>query len=247
MRLDELKLETPLQIHINRGGYHFEVTSKIRQAGPGYVSVTRLGSRTQVFEFRKTDVVEIIYREEDKDRLWKWKNVEAILISEEEGQFHRFISFKEGESFNRRDNYRVFIGEKVILHYLVNNTKNLEKMQDLEELSSHMAFDYDVDAEELKRDWYRYLSCDALLHNISESGIGFYTNQLLEKGDQFAFEVETDAGKIDCKGIIVRKSEKGLDSFSYYYGGKVVESSGNMAKYIYDLQREQLKKVRHRV
>lgn len=245
MLISEMKLGKPLEIYINRDGYHYKVVSKIEEVAQDHVSVTLIASRTRIFEFQSTDIVDIVYR--DDERLWKWKNVTGGVITLDGEKFHSFTSKESGESFNRRSAFRVYVGERIVLHCLVHDLNRLSEIQDKEALHSQTVFNYDAGADVLTEDCYRYMDCDAVLKDISEVGAGIYTNQVMENGDEITFEYNTDFGLITCKAVVVRKLNSYQSSFMYYYGCRFTETSRNLTKYIYDMQRKQIKKTREKV
>lgn len=242
MRISEMKIGKPIEIYINRDGYHYRVVSKIEDVTEDRICVTLIASRTRVFEFEPTDTVDIVYREDD--RMWKWKNVAGSVVMLDDERFHAFTTKEEGESYNRRNAYRVYIGEKLILHYLVHDVKRLKDIADMDALHSQTVFNYDSGADVLKEDCFRYVDCDAFIKDISEVGAGIYANQKLEKGDEVTFEFDSDFGMISCKAAVVRRLDSYQSSFMYYYGCRFSETSRNLSKYIYEKQREQLKKSR---
>ncbi len=57
--------------------------------------------------------------------------------------------------------------------------------------------------------------------------------------------LDTEFGKICCNAVVVRHTESRHSSFKYYYGCRFLETSRNLSKFIYEKQREVLKKVRY--
>lgn len=242
MLLSEMKIGKPLEIYINREGYNYRVVSKIEDAAQGRVCVTLIASKKRVFEFLETDAVDIVYR--DEDRMWKWKSVVGGVTELDGEKFHCFYSDAEGESFNRRNAYRVFVGEKLTVQYMMYDTKRLNEWKDLEALHSETVFNYDAAADVMRAGCFRYVDCPAVLKDISEDGAGLYMDQKLENGDEVAFEFGTDFGTVSCRAKIVRRLESRQGSFLYYYGCRLLETSRNLSKYIYDMQSRQLRRAR---
>lgn len=242
MWLGEMKLGKPLEIYIDRDGYHYKIVSKIEDVAEDHICVTLIASHSRVFEFTPEDIVDIVYREDD--RMWKWKSVTGSVMMLDDEQFHCFTTTEEGESYNRRNAFRVYVGDKLIIHYLVHDLKRLNEIKDKEALHSQTVFNYDPGSDVLKEDCFRYVDCDAVLKDISEVGAGIYTDQKMEKGDEISFDFDTDFGKIHCKAEIVRKLDSYQSSFFFYYGCRFIESSRNLSKYIYDMQRKQIRKIR---
>lgn len=243
MLLSEMKIGRPLEIYISREGYHYKVVSKIEDVSDGRVCVTLIASKTRVFEFLETDVVDIVYRDEDK--MWKWKSVIGGVTEIDGDKLHCFYSDEEGESFNRRNAYRVFVGEKLIVQYMVHDAKRLREFDDVDELHSETIFNYDASLDLMRADCFRYVDCRAVLKDISEDGAGLYMDQKLETGDELSFDFETeDFGVISCRARVIRRLESRQGAFKYYYGCRFKETSRNLSKYIYEMQRKQLRKAR---
>ncbi len=243
MLLNEMMIGRPLEIFITREGYHYRVVSKIEHVSDGCACVTLIASKTRVFEFLETDKVDLVYREEEK--MWKWRSVVGGVTEVCGQKLHCFYSEEEGESFNRRNAYRVFVGEKLVVEYLVYDAKRLRDFDLTQELHSEMVFNYDADADAMRADCFRYVECRAVLKDISEDGAGLYMDQKLEPGDEITFDFQTrDFGIINCRARIVRRLESRQGSFRYYYGCRFKETSRNLSKYIYEMQRKQLRKAR---
>lgn len=242
MLIGDVRLGSPLEIYINRDGYNYKIVSKIEEVASDHISVTLIASKNRVFEFKDDDVVDIVYREDEK--MWKWKNVRGSVIVLDGEKFHCFETDRPGESYNRRMAYRVYIGEKMVMQYLVHDLVRLKQLKDKEALHSQTVFNYDAGSDVLKEDCYRYVECDAFLKDISEVGAGIYMDQELMPGDEISFEFESEFGHIACKAVIVRKLDSHRSSFLYYYGARFTETTRNLTKYIFEMQRKQLRKAR---
>ncbi len=240
MRPDELKLGAPLEIYINRDGYNYRVISKIEDATPDRIGVTLIASRTRVFQFLDTDVIDLVYRQDDK--MWKWKNVKGFVIELEGSKLHAFAIEKEGEPFNRRNAFRLSFNEKIIIHHRVRDAIRLKRMRDMGALRSQMVLNYDKTLDAVKEDCYRWMDCDSFMRDISEYGAGFYCDDELEKGDEISFEFDSEFGMISCEGIIVRVKEDVKGYFDNYYGCRFTDTSKNLVKYLYETQRKRIKK-----
>ncbi|MBQ9119112.1 MAG: hypothetical protein IJY09_03520 [Lachnospiraceae bacterium] len=242
MFIRNVKLGRPLEIYINRDGYNYKVISKIEEVAEDHICVTLIASKNRVFMFKSTDVVDIVYREDEK--MWKWKSVKGSVMTLDGEKFHCFTTKAEGESYNRRNAYRVYVGEKLVVKYMVHDMDKLKKLKDNEALHSQQIFNYDAGADVLKEDCYRYVDCNAFLKDISELGAGFYMDQELLPGDEIMFEYETEFGTIGGTARVVRKLASRRSSFLYYYGTRLMETTGNLTQYIYSMQRKQLKRAK---
>ncbi|MDD5934381.1 MAG: PilZ domain-containing protein [Clostridiales bacterium] len=220
MLLGDTKIGKPIDIYINRDGVNYRVASKIEDARDGRVCITLIASAKRIFQFLDTDVIDIVYR--TNDRMWKWSNVKGGITELDGEKFHCLYSDKPGESYNRRNAFRVSISDMVNLSYKIN-----------------LEGDFD-EAEEC----YRTEHCPAMLRDISELGVGFYTNEVLSAGTEISFEFPTDVGEIKCYAVVIRFFESRQSRFKYYYGARFIETNRTLTKYIYDRQRQELAKAR---
>lgn len=243
MRISEMKPGKPLEIYITRDGYHYRVVSKIEEAGEAHVFVTLIASGKLVFEFRPTDVVDLVYREDDQ--VWKWKSVQGSIEQLDGEEFHCFTAAEEGETYNRRNAFRVPIEQELMVQFLSRDPERLRMVSELEALHSRTEEFSDAELDALQEDCFCFIDCSALLKDISELGAGLYANRRLEKGDELSFVLDTEFGKICCNAVVVRHTESRHSSFKYYYGCRFLETSRNLSKFIYEKQREVLKKVRY--
>lgn len=223
MLLGEMKIGKPLEIFIHRDGYDYRVVSKIEDVEKGRICITLIASERRVFQFLDTDVVELVYRTEN--RMWKWTNVKSSVIQLESEMFHCFMSNENGVSYNRRNAYRVNIDEKIKL--------------------KHKIKDQDQSANEDGS--FEVIICDALLRDLSEVGVGFYSNGLLGLESQIEFEYRSFTGAIQCEAVVVRFFESRHGDYRYYYGCRLTKSSQTLTKYIYEKQRQELKKIQDSV
>lgn len=242
MRPENLRLGAPLEIYINREGYNYKVVSKIEDVQPDRIGVSLIASRTKIFRFLETDVIDLVYRLEDK--MWKWRNVRGDVAEIDGSMIHVFYLFSESEPYNRRNSFRLQMDEKVVIHHRVRDPIKLRKLIDNGAVRSQSVLKFDKTLDAVKEDYYRYVDYDCFMRDLSEEGAGFYCDEILEKGDEISFEFNTDFGMVSCEGIIVRTRQNSEGLFDNYYGCKFTETSGNLAKYLYDTQRKLLQKKR---
>ena len=83
-----------------------------------------------------------------------------------------------------------------------------------------------------------------MIKDISENGAGIFTDEELEMEDELFFEIPSPYGNLLVKVFIIRKEEvkSVTNRFGHYYGCAIVESDQKLLRYIYDLQREILKR-----
>lgn len=223
MLLGEMKVGKPIEIYIKRDGYNYRLISKIEDASKGRVCISLIASAKHVFHFQDTDEVDLVYRNDD--HMWKWNKVKGSIIQLNGEMFHCLYSDLAGEPYNRRDAYRVNISESIVLFHKVVTE---DVFHPTEEKS-------------------RIEHCSAMLRDISEVGVGFYSDQLFDIQSEVSFSFKTEVGDIKVRAVVVRSFESRKSNFSYYYGCRLVESSRNLSKFIFDRQRKDLQKTRERL
>lgn len=233
MQLGNLKVGKSIDIFVEREGYRYRLGSKIEgsEAGKVYVSLITSGSR--VFQFVDTDKIQIVYR--DGNRMWQWDNVKGSVALYEKTKVHSLVSKNEGTSFNRRGAYRVDMLEEIIIYHFKENGEEAitheNGLTDMDEYGNEVGC---VDVDEM----------EGMLKDLSENGAGFYTNKLLKPGDVIGFPLYTTFGTMYFKGSIVRHTETRAGKYMEFYGCTFERSDKNLAKYLFTLQRERLRRQR---
>lgn len=222
MLLTEMKLGKSLEIFVFRGEYKFRLVSKIEDVVKGRVSVTLIASKNRVFQFYDTDKIFFVYR--DENRLWKWNNVMPGMTEIDGYKLHCFYTDKEGESFNRRNSYRVFIGEDIKLFYPKEDEDN------------NIGDDSETEM----------LVCDGFLKDLSENGAGIFSDERFSLKDILSFTVYTDLGALQCKAEVVRISQENHGIYRRYYGCCFVKSDQNLTKFLFSKQRQLLHSKRNK-
>ncbi len=230
MRLENLKVGRGLEIYVTRAGYRYRLVSTIESTTPGKVYITLIASASKVFRFLDTDEVDIVYR--DETRIIQWDKVKGSIETVDKTQMHCFTSNKEGISFNRRESFRVDIGDEIVL-YRFHHKEAIEKTEEIQ------MDDYGNEVGTVTVEEF-----EGLLKDVSENGCGFYTNQLLNIGDEIGFPLFTSFGSMYFKCEVVRHMERRNEKFMEFYGCRFLRSDKNLGKYLFALQRERLQKQR---
>lgn len=230
MRLENLKVGRGLEIFVTRAGYRYRLVSTIESTSYGKVYITLIASGNKVFRFLDSDQVDIIYRDEVHMR--QWQNVTGSVEILDNTKMHCFTSDKEGTSFNRRKVYRVELEEMTSLYRFFHKDP-IEKAEELE------CDDYGNEINSVTVEAF-----DGIIKDASENGVGFYTNQILNIGDEIGFSLVTTFGPMYFKCEIVRHMERRGEKFREFYGCIFVRSDKNFSKYLFELQRKRLHKQR---
>ncbi|BCN31565.1 flagellar brake protein [Anaeromicropila herbilytica] len=235
MYLKELSPGKTVNIYVTRDGYKYRVVSKIEDVNDDHVFVTLIAKNKRVFRFLDSDQVDIIYKHGQS--LYLWENVKAGVTELDDDQVHYFMSQKKGTIYNRRNAYRVEYGTSLILHYSVLNEDmmefKLDEFDDLSILQNYM--DLDLFDEKI---------CEGYMKDLSETGIGIYANEEFKVGDEIAFDLSTDFGDMHCKVKVIRITKAYHNVYRYCYGCEFIQSSRELPKHIFNLQRKIIHKVR---
>lgn len=232
MVLSDIKIGKSIEIFIDRQGYRYRIVSKIEDVQQDNISVTLIASRDKIFQFTQFDKVEILYRMEE--RLWKWKKIKGGVKNLEGTKVHNLqltTNEDEGEIFNRRDAYRVFVGESVDVKYYVLNPEYKEYVKAVEEGKADTS---------VKVEQYIIHHCEGFIKDISENGVGVFLSVKFELKSELEFSFATEHGNIFCKAEVARITKERHGIFEDYYGCSLNESSKNLLKYIFNMQRIQV-------
>ncbi len=238
MEISELKIGTLLEIYIRRDGYNYKVISKVEYVDDQRVGVTPIASRTKLFRFKNSDIVDIVYRLEDKS--WKWSKVRAGIATLKDGsKLHVFVPDGKAESYNRRVSYRLPMSKDIMITYEVIQFNSLYD-EDKKKGDKTPELTLDKTLSEISES-YKEMTCRAYLRDLSEGGAAIYANVELKKGDVVSFEVPFGEETVRCRSIVIRKmsgDERGL--YAYGYGLSYIETSSNYITYFFSEQRKML-------
>lgn len=218
MLIKEMLLGRKLEILVDREGYNYRLISKIEGTMDGVVAVSAIATKGRMFHFEEGDDVTIVYRGEE--RMWKWEHVKPGLARLEGETVHTFSSREQGQVYNRRESFRVSIGENLLM-YRVFITQNEEGETE----------------EKLK-------SFEGLLADLSVSGAGIYTDEELELDAVMGFDMPTHMGIMTCRGKIVRKTDVYDKPFRNFYGCEFTKVRKELERYLFERQRLMLQKER---
>ncbi len=240
MLLENISIGRTLEIFIERDEYRYHFTSKVEDTNETRVCVTAIASCGRFFSFLPKDKVRILYREDDV--MWEWNQVNPGLAKLEGTPVHYFQIVDKGQSYNRRNAYRVKLLEDMKFGYY-----QLPGRKDkISQLPLPEGYDK-MEPKELEN-WHQTMPepiyIKGMIKDISENGAGIYTDKNLEMEDELFFEIPSSYGNLLVKVFIIRKEEMEsvTNRFGYYYGCAIVESDQRLLRYIYDLQREILKR-----
>lgn len=265
MLLENIALGKTMEIYVDRDGYRYRLVSKVEKTGVKKICLTAIMAGGRAFKFRPEDKIRLVYRSEDQ--MWEWLNVKAGLAMLDDEPVHYFEIVNKGQSFNRRQAYRVNIDADVEIGFyqVPGNRQRLSYVPLVKE--EYEAFvdgnGVELEREEDDRSGKVFIEkrlrmvpmkeaeerkIRGFVHDISETGMGFYSNELLEIENSFYTRIPSDYGPLQVRCSIVRVDDhpKGNRRFRYYYGSIYEESDQKLIRYIYDVQRRQIQKQRDR-
>ena len=226
MHLGELKLGKSIEIYVTRDRYKLRLVSKIEDVAYDHIAVSLITGNGRVFQFQEKDHIEFIYK--DEQRLWKWSGMTGTIEKLDDTFVHCFYGPADGESYNRRNAYRVYIGEETRFHWIKNGS--IQVLQDnIEDMS-------EVEEPGLTK------NASGHLKDISETGAGIYCNEDIKLHDAVSFKLITRVGIIKCIGEVVRITNETNGIYRRFIGINFVEVSSVISKYVFLVQRLQLKK-----
>ncbi len=266
MLLENISLGRTLEIFVDREGYRYRLVSKVEDTNAKRVCVSVIAANGRAFLFHPED--EISLRYQDEDQIWEWTKVKAGLAKLEGSPVHWFEITDKGSSFNRRNAYRVELNEELeIGYYEIPDTEKKsaqapmireEYVPGLEETPVGVEMTVGEPTGKIGEDgkeiWARYVSqMDAVPHNekalvknISETGLGMYSNCILQEEDNFFLAIPSPYGALKVKATVIRISKMNpvRDKYHFYYGCVYNESDQRLIRYIYDIQRKRIQKRR---
>lgn len=217
MQIKEMLVGKKLEILVDREGYHYRFVSKVEGTTDNSVAVSLIAAKGCAFHFEDTDDVSIVYR--GTERMWKWDHVKAGVARLDGATVHAFFSKNPGQAYNRRESFRVPIGESLLMNKII----ELETEEGLEE---------------------REEKFEALLADLSVNGAGLYTNADLELDTTISFDMPTNVGILSCKGTIVRRADVSDKPFCNFYGCDFIVVRKELERYLFERQRLMLQKER---
>lgn len=252
MILENIPLGRTLEIYIDREGYRYRLVSKVEDASAKRVCVTLIAANGRAFQIRAEDDIRLVYR--DEDQIWEWPQVKGGLTRLDDTPVHYFEISNPGRSFNRRNAYRVALNEHIEIGYYI-SSQSSKKYSDSPVFGALLG---DKEGKEKEKEEEEVLDPEAvvpryvkgMIKDVSETGIGIYTDFEFDTGDGLFLDLPSDYGLLEIKATVIRKDELMLRAsnqrYKYYYGCVYHCTDRRLIKMIYDIQRETLKRNKYR-
>ncbi len=250
MLLENIHLGKTLEIYVDREGYLYRLVSKVEDTNQNRVCVTLIAAGGRAFRFRPEDDIRIVYR--DGVQMWEWTEVKAGVGKLEGSPVHYFEITNAGRSYNRRSAYRVTLSEEVMIGYFVipGSRKKLSALptaleEKKKELEDRIWEGKDVSEEE-KKEIPEPQFVKGIIKDISETGIGIYSDFEFDTEDGLFLDIPSEMGKLSVRANVIRKDELRLQGdnlrYDFYYGCVFSQADKRLMKMIYSVQREMLKR-----
>lgn len=83
-----------------------------------------------------------------------------------------------------------------------------------------------------------------MIKDVSETGVGIYCDAEFGINDSIFFDIPSAYGNLSVQALIVRKNKVDSRSnrYDFYYGCVLTQSDRRLTRYIFEMQREFLKK-----
>lgn len=222
MVLADMKVGKSIEIHVTREEVSFRLVSKIEDVFKDKIYITLIRGQKKPFQFLPDDQIEFIYR--DQARIFLFKEVTGTIAKHEEMYVHCLFCTNKGEAYNRRNAFRIDMGEAVKVHIAK---------------KGHEEFLHQEEIDEEKKKYLLY-NKSVLIKDLSETGTAIYCNENLHDGDYIEFQLNTELGNIHVRGEIVRKQIENQGIYQQLYGINFVQKTNNLTKFIFARQRKLL-------
>lgn len=236
MLLENIPLGRTVEIFVDREGYRYRLTSKAEYVDEKRICVTLIAARGKAFKFYPDDSISVVYR--DSVNMWEWEECRAGMAKLDNSLIHFFEIKDKGKSFNRRNAYRVDLDAETMFGFYMDAKTGLKV--------SEMPYPDVEDPEFASYKTPVPEFVQGFIKDVSETGINVCLNIKLKTDDAIFFNIPSKFGQLKAKAQVVRKSEittKG-SKYSYSYGCVFLQTDKRLIKYIYDIQREALKRLK---
>ena len=243
MLLENIPLGRTLEIFVDRDEYRYRLVSKVEDVNEFRVCVTAITSNGRFFQFHPTDRIRLVYR--DSEIMWEWDHVQAGIAKLDNYPVHYLQIRDKGRSFNRRESYRLQILEYVVVQYYEVPGKE-NTVSDIPDVSVSDMDHMSPEQKSLIMEMIVPKEEKCMIKDLSEGGLGLYSDKKFKIGDEIFMDVQTSYGLLPIKAQIVREADvKSKDvHYMYHFGCELTQADQRLIRYIYELQRKILKKKR---
>lgn len=109
MNIDELSKGAEIEIDVRLNGKTIDFRSDIVLVEDSSVLITTIKVENRTIGFPKNCKINFLYKTDGK--LYLWENTVVTLVKYDGDIFHKIDLLGEGKPYNRRDAYRIYVGE----------------------------------------------------------------------------------------------------------------------------------------
>lgn len=114
MNVDEMVKGAAVEVDVKCNGKTMNFQSEISLVKDNYILVTGIKVNNQTVGFSDKCTINFLYKEDGK--LFLWENVNVKLVKYDGDIFHKIELFGDGKPYNRREAYRMFLGEDMSIY-----------------------------------------------------------------------------------------------------------------------------------
>ncbi|MDD2971478.1 MAG: PilZ domain-containing protein [Lachnospiraceae bacterium] len=183
------------------------------------LNVIYLNDKPIGLDSSKNRITVVAYRENEKPMMYAGSNVKTIWNEKEKKRYYSVHILTRAVAFNRRNSFRCYVGEKVIVRVGTNRTTYEVICRDISENGFSLVFESDDKC-----------AVGNTAHFVYSEAIGEKTSP------------EYKIYNLSLYGTCVRMET--LQNGKFLYGFKQFSSNMLCSKYVYHKERETLKKLR---
>lgn len=114
MQIEEITKSSNIELEVKYSGHTMSFRSSVIAVKNNSILVTTIKVNDQTIGFSDKCRLNFLYKTEGK--VYIWENVNVKLVKYEGDICHKIDLFTDGKPYNRRDSYRMYIGEDMPLY-----------------------------------------------------------------------------------------------------------------------------------
>lgn len=114
MQIDDMSKGSYIELEVKCNGKTMSFRSEIAFIRNNSLLVNTIKVHDQTVGFSDNCIINLLYNSEGK--LYLWENIVVRLVKYEGVVYHKLDLFGEGKPYNRRDSFRMYIGEDMSIY-----------------------------------------------------------------------------------------------------------------------------------
>ncbi|HKL98818.1 MAG TPA: PilZ domain-containing protein [Mobilitalea sp.] len=114
MQIDEITNGTSIELEVKYGGHSMSFRSDVTAIKNNSILITTIKVNDQTIGFSDKCQLNLVIKSDSK--VYVWENVSVILVKYDGLIYHKVDLFGDCKPYNRRDSFRMFIGEDMPLY-----------------------------------------------------------------------------------------------------------------------------------